>query len=61
MKLDKLPTASAPLEHGMPTGWKRELSEWLLAATAIGIAMGVLVILVKFFLNLAIWLRRMIG
>jgi len=41
-------------DNGMPAGWKRELSEWLLMVTTMGIAIWVFLTLVQLVFDLVI-------
>lgn len=56
VKTQKLPIASGTPDNGMPAGWKRELSEWLLMVITMGIAIWVFLTLVQLVLDLVIWL-----
>lgn len=52
----KLPIASGTPDNGVPSGWKRELSDWLLMVTSMGIAIWVFLTLVHLVFDLVIWL-----
>jgi hypothetical protein len=56
VKTQKLPIASGTPDNGIPAGWKRELSDWLLMVTTMGIAIWVFLTLVQLVFDLVIWL-----
>lgn len=56
MKTQKLPIAAGTPDAGIQAGWKRELSEWLLVVTTMGIAIWVFLTLVQLVFDLVIWL-----
>lgn len=61
MKSQKLPIALGTTDNGIPASWKRELSEWLLVVTTVGIAIWVFFTLVQLVFNFAMWLRQLIN
>jgi hypothetical protein len=54
VKTQKLPIGTP--DNGMPAGWKRELSDWLLMVTTMGIAIWIFLTLVQLVFDLVIWL-----
>ena len=56
VKTQKLPIASGTPDNGMAAGWKRELSDWLLMVTTMGMATWVFLTLVQLVFDLVIWL-----
>jgi negative regulator of sigma E activity len=56
VKTQKLPIVSDTPDNGMPVGWKRELSDWLLMVTTMGIAIWIFLTLVQLVFDLVIWL-----